>query len=775
MKKLLTLRLPIATRLAVVGVLIVAVAVAASMLVSIRAADGAMRERAQASLSVNINLLRDLLAAKGEPRLEGDKLYFGKELVNGNFAAVDKIKDLAGSTATIFMGDVRVATNVQKPDGSRAVGTKLAQGPAYDAVFKQRTTYSGVADILGIPYFTIYEPIIQKSDNQVVGVLYVGIRQADFLTVISRMISANVVAGVLIGLVGGLALFLLVRRMMSPLGSLRGAMHRLASGDLESTVPAFRQGSEFAAMAEAVNVLRDASIAKARLEDEATLQASLMDETRRTTETQRQANERQQVEQAQELERVVAALAGGLAALSNGNLTHRIEDDLPKSYVQLRDDFNDTVGRLSSTVRTIQVTSADVGLAAREINMGADDLSKRTEEQASSLEETAATTEELAASVKASAQASREAAAIADEAMLAAQSGGAIAGQAVEAMARIESASQKISDIIRVIDDIAFQTNLLALNAAVEAARAGDAGKGFAVVASEVRTLAQRSGAAAKDISGLISSSNAEVGEGVKLVRQAGGQLSQILSLSQKVAATIADISAAAGEQANGIDEMSQAVAHLDEMTQANAALAEQSAASAGSLTGKIGQLNDLVAAFRTAEGQGAVQPRAAAALGKAAYAPPALRAGDKAALGAGAGTPAPARRGRLRPDQGRAPAGPAQGRERPRQRRRMGGVLRAPEPAPAIRHAGSAPGCRRGSSRHQTPAPSPCVGALAFPSISCISRGNRPERRLRVLSSMRASRASDPAGRHPGLARQINPIKRITRCRSLPSARPRS
>ncbi|WP_197280811.1 methyl-accepting chemotaxis protein [Bosea vaviloviae] len=299
--------------------------------------------------------------------------------------------------------------------------------------------------------------------------------------------------------------------------------------------------------------------------------------------------------------------ARALSAVAEGDLTVRVEAAYRGKFAELKGAINDTVDRLSATVRTIQVTSADVGLAAREINMGADDLSKRTEEQASSLEETAATTEELAASVKASAQASKDAAAIANEAMQAAQSGGAIAGQAVEAMARIESASQKISDIIRVIDDIAFQTNLLALNAAVEAARAGDAGKGFAVVASEVRTLAQRSSAAAKDISGLISSSNLEVGEGVKLVRQAGEQLSQILASSRKVAATIADISAASGEQANGIDEMSQAVAHLDEMTQQNAALSEQSAASAASLSSRIGQLNDLVAAFRTGqEGAGA-------------------------------------------------------------------------------------------------------------------------------------------------------------------------
>ena len=652
MKKMLSFRLPFASRLAIIGVIFVGLAVAASVMVSLQATDKAMRERAQASLTVNINLLRDLVAAKGEPRLDGDKLYFGNEVVNGNFAAVDKVKALAGSVATIFMGDVRVATNVLKADGTRAIGTKLAPGAAYDTVLKQRATYSGAADILGQPYFTIYEPIIQTSNNSVVGILFVGIKQQDFVSVISEMIVVNVVAGLLIAAAAGLALFLLVRRMMKPLGSLKAAMERLAAGDLVSAVPTFRSG-EFAEMAGAVNVLRGAAIEKERLEAEAQAQTSLMDENRRSTEDQRQMAAQQRIRQAQELETVVGAIATGLSELADGNLTHRIEANLPAEYAKLRDDFNATVDRLSATVRTIQTTTADVGLAAREINMGADDLSKRTEEQASSLEETAATTEQLAASVKASAQASRQAATVADEAMKAAQTGGAIAGQAVDAMARIETASTKISDIIRVIDDIAFQTNLLALNAAVEAARAGDAGKGFAVVASEVRTLAQRSSEAAKDISALISSSNSEVGEGVKLVRQAGDQLSQILGASQKVAATIAEISAASSEQASGIDEMSQAVAHLDEMTQQNAALAEQSAASAGSLSGKIVQLNDLVAAFRTGSearyAGGAAAPRAESEparlrqLAQAAFVPKAPA--SRAPAAAPAPRPAPAKK----------------------------------------------------------------------------------------------------------------------------------
>ncbi|WP_291829514.1 methyl-accepting chemotaxis protein [Bosea sp. (in: a-proteobacteria)] len=445
---------------------------------------------------------------------------------------------------------------------------------------------------------------------------------------------------VLLGISVAAAIAFSRRAIVKPLLDLGGVMDRLIAGDTAIEVPHTQRRDEIGAMARSVSVLRETSeqvallqqqeqaAAAARLARAQSMEAVVSDVGEVVAAAAAgDFSARLQIDQADEqMQKLVAGIneinavvdsatsefARTLSAVAAGDLTVRVDAAYRGKFAELKGAINETVERLSSTVKTIQVTSADVGLAAREINMGADDLSKRTEEQASSLEETAATTEELAASVKASAQASRQAAAIATEAMEAAQNGGAIAGQAVDAMARIETASQKISDIIRVIDDIAFQTNLLALNAAVEAARAGDAGKGFAVVASEVRTLAQRSGSAAKDISALISSSNTEVGEGVKLVRQAGEALEQILSASRKVASTIAEISAASGEQASGIDEMSQAVAHLDEMTQQNAALSEQSAASAGSLSGKIAQLNDLVAAFKTGPESAGLSPEIA-------------------------------------------------------------------------------------------------------------------------------------------------------------------
>jgi len=310
---------------------------------------------------------------------------------------------------------------------------------------------------------------------------------------------------------------------------------------------------------------------------------------------------------ASRIEKVIRDVNAVVEGAKTGDLVRRVGTDQGSEDVKsLCRGVNDLLDTVASLISAIRESASETISAASAITEGSNDLAARTEQQASSLEETAATTEELAASVKNSAQASRNAVTYAEEARSVAGEGGKTVGQAVEAMTRIEQASTKISEITTVIEEIAFQTNLLALNAAVEAARAGDAGKGFAVVAAEVRTLAQRSSEAAKDIGGLISSSTTQVAEGVKLVREAGSTLGRIVEAAGRVAATVNEISTASNEQANGIDEMSQVVSHLDEMTQQNAALAEQSSASAATLYEQIAQLNKLVEHYETGVGQSA-------------------------------------------------------------------------------------------------------------------------------------------------------------------------
>ncbi|MDJ1158634.1 methyl-accepting chemotaxis protein [Chelatococcus sp. SYSU_G07232] len=442
-----------------------------------------------------------------------------------------------------------------------------------------------------------------------------------------RVVFAVALLGVIVALIGGCAA-MFSRRVVEPLAALTQAIERIAEGRYETPVPGAERTDEIGAIAGAIRVFKDNALRMRELEAEeraaaaervarAEAMAAVVGEvgkvvaaaadgdfSARVSVTDAEADLRKLVEGINAINAVVdratVEFAAVLGAVARGDLTQAVATDYRGRFGELKAAVNETIHRLAETVVTIQTTAAEVTTAAKEINSGADDLSRRTEDQASSLEETAATTEELAASVKASAHSSRDAVALAQEAMQVAEAGGSIVQDVVDAMTRIERASAKISEITSVIDEIAFQTNLLALNAAVEAARAGEQGKGFAVVASEVRTLAQRSGDAAKDITGLIASSAAEVEQGVKLVRSAGEALVRIVGASQKVSETVTEISTAAQEQANGIDEMSQAVAHMDEMTQQNAALAEQSAAAAAMLASQIQRLNDLVATFRT-------------------------------------------------------------------------------------------------------------------------------------------------------------------------------
>jgi methyl-accepting chemotaxis protein len=446
-------------------------------------------------------------------------------------------------------------------------------------------------------------------------------------------------------LLGGIVAFFVARGVSNPIRLLTAGMRELANGNFGIVLFGLGRKDEIGGIAKAVEEFKVKAAERAQIEAEAKIVQDKEAAVARDAAMEKMANEFEAAvgsivtaavagdfTQRVDLDgktglvlnigtainslcdntgKALDDLIGMLNALAEGDMTQRITAAYQGNFAVLKDNANKTAERIGSTLGEIKTAAREVTSASAEISTSTTDLSQRTEEQAASLEQTSASMEEISATVKQNAENAKQANSSAGSTEEVAERGGQVVAKAVEAMAKIEESSRKISDIIGVIDEIARQTNLLALNAAVEAARAGEAGRGFAVVASEVRSLAQRSAQAAKDIKDLISNSNGQVKDGVELVNRAGTALTEIVVSIKKVVVIVADIANASAEQASGIDQVNKALTQMDEVTQQNSALVEENAATAKTLETQAKALDERVAFFRldAAEGNRAAAP----------------------------------------------------------------------------------------------------------------------------------------------------------------------
>jgi methyl-accepting chemotaxis protein len=408
------------------------------------------------------------------------------------------------------------------------------------------------------------------------------------------------VIGVVAGMMLAFVTHVIINQVSKPLLAIAGVMRRLADGDHAVEIPGAERHDELGEMAGTVKVFKENAIAKMKADAEAA-----------------EAKERAEVERkeaiAHEQAAVVGVFGGAMEKLSQGDLTYRVTDQLAEAYEKLREDFNGSMAKLESTMSVIVGNAGGIHSGSKEISVASDNLARRTEQQAASLEETAAALDEVTATVRKTAEGAQEARDIVGSAKGGAERGGEVVSQAMTAMSQIEDSARRISQIISVIDEIAFQTNLLALNAGVEAARAGDAGKGFAVVASEVRALAQRSADAAKEIKTLISDSSEKVSDGVRLVGETGEALERIVSDVAQINSLVGDIASAAQEQASGLQQINSAVNQMDQVVQQNAAMVEESTAASHQLAQEATNLADQMAQFRLSGGATPAAARPAA------------------------------------------------------------------------------------------------------------------------------------------------------------------
>jgi methyl-accepting chemotaxis protein len=584
----------------------------------------------QGALRKAVHEIESALKEFGDAKLEAGMLMMRRHEKDFMLRGDARYVDTLNKTAVAFTSSLNAS---EIPAASKtAIAQKLAAYQQGFLAFVEGAQLAARETKVLSDSYARFDPQLAAIQAAIEKLHGEGIANADVVNVTTMW---QIQLGILlVGLGVALLGFLIGRSVSRPLKNMTAAMDALAGGALPD-VPGLGRQDEIGRMAEAVQVFKENRIRMERLQAE-----SKENEARVAAEREAAAKK-----MADEFETAVggivkAAVAGDfsqrvdlggktglvlnvgtainslcenvskamddlvamLDALAEGDLTRRITADYEGNFALLKDNANSTAERIGATISDIKNSVREVANASTEISTSTTDLSQRTEEQAASLEQTSASMEEIAATVKKNADNAAHANQSAGSMRDVAGRGGQVVADAIVAMARIEETSRKIADIIGVIDEIARQTNLLALNAAVEAARAGDAGRGFAVVAAEVRSLAQRSSQAAKDINQLIAGSTGQVKDGVELVNKTGAALDEIVASIQTVASFVADIAAASAEQSSGIEQVNKALTQMDEVTQKNSALVEENAAAARTLERQTQSMDARVAFFRLNE-----------------------------------------------------------------------------------------------------------------------------------------------------------------------------
>ncbi len=472
------------------GLLVLA---ASTVFVTLHLVQSEMADQAARRQESNMAIAWEVLRHVGtEFRVQDGKLYAGPTVLNDNEELVDRIARIAGGVATVIQGDTRIATTVRKPDGTRALGVKVGPGPVYDSVLKAGKPYRGDAEVLGEAYFTAYDPI-KDARGEVVGMLVVGLKKSEFFAMVTPLIAMIALTAGAVALLVCVASFVLVRRLLSPVGRLNAVLGRLAEQDYAVAVPATDRADEIGSIARAIVAFKDSMQQAAGLKAE------------------QEAATRAQIERARRIEALLR------------DFESKAEETL--SFVMNGAD-------------KIQSTAEDMGKGVNRTSHRTLEVARSSERSRTNIQHVAAAAQQLAASIREIGQQVASSSSIASEAVSEAErANGMVQGLA--------EAAERIGQVVKLITAIASQTNLLALNATIEAARAGEAGKGFAVVANEVKNLASQTAKATEDIVQQIGAVQQATGDAVVAIGSIGGIIERMREVSGSIAAAVEQQSAA--------------------------------------------------------------------------------------------------------------------------------------------------------------------------------------------------------------------------------------